>query len=76
MSKGGAGGIVLIASIVVGAVLDIKYMDPFFHSLTLGTSTVNWSSALTLLFFHGVPLVASIALVVSITGTLIGGRRR
>jgi hypothetical protein len=67
---------IIIVVVIIAIVIDALWVDPFFQSLTAGTSTHGWNPLTVLLFFHMLPLAGSLALVRGVLSSLSGRGRR
>jgi hypothetical protein len=65
-----------LATVIASLILDLKYVGPWFHTITASTSSQYWSPLLTFLYFQGFPFVIALVVVTSVIGAIFsrGGR--
>jgi hypothetical protein len=61
-----------VVILILGAVIDFVFMEPFFLSLVTATPLTGWNALTTFLFLYGVPYAASCAMAGAIIGAILG----
>ena len=69
----GDGGVILgVVVLVLGAVVDFLFTEPFFLSMAAATPMTGVDPMTTFLFLYGVPYATSCAIAAAIIGAVIG----
>lgn len=67
------GGVILgVAVLVIGAVIDLLFIEPFFLSMAAASPMTGVDPMATFLLLYGVPYAASCAIAAAIIGAVIG----
>ena len=67
-----SGGILGVAILLLGGVVDYFVTEPFFVSLVAGTTFTGWSPLVVFLFLCGIPYAASVAAVAAAINAILG----
>ena len=69
---GGGGAVLGVAVLVIGAVIDFLFMEPFFLSMAAATPMTGVDPLTAFLLLYGVPYAASCAIAAAIIGAIVG----
>ena len=59
-------------ALLLGAIADHLFAEPFFLSLETATTFIGWSPATVFLFLYGVPYAFSVAIVATCIAAIMG----